>query len=445
LLYPGDPGVPAGLIPTFNKAFAPRVGLAWDPTGDGRWLVSAAYGIFFEPYYTGQGGPIQDAISAPPYLATPQVSFPQDFANPFTNQPSPINGGFSTPMTLLVLNPKLSLPYAQDWHLTVQKSFGADWLYEIGYVGTTGTKLPRFIEGNPTIYIPGQSTADNVNQRRLYSGCTLTQPDNCNFASVGEIAGIANSSYNALQSSLRKRFSHGLAFLASYTYSKSIDDVSSFNITGSAARPSAGENDLAQNPFNLAAERGRSMFDARHRLVLSYQWSLPWLRQAHSWYGRVLGNWQLSGITTFMTGTPFTVFDSNDVSLQGGAPEITGFSANRPDLIGDPNSGRHTVAQWFNTSAFQRLTQDPASPVQQFGNEGRNVVQGPAYQQWDFSAMKNIRLAESKDLQFRAEFFNLFNHPNFRLPDSDISSPTFGQVQEALPPRLIQLALKFMF
>jgi Carboxypeptidase regulatory-like domain/TonB dependent receptor len=445
LLYPGDPGVPAGLIPTFNKAFAPRIGLAWDPTGNGSWLVSAAYGIFFEPYYTGQGGPIQDAISAPPYLATPQVSFPQDFANPFTNQPSPINGGFSTPMTLLVLNPKLSLPYAQDWHLTIQKSFGADWLYEMGYVGTTGTKLPRFIEGNPTIYIPGQSTADNVNQRRLYSGCTLAQPDNCNFASVGEIAGIANSSYNALQSSLRKRFSHGLAFLASYTYSKSIDDVSSFNITGSAARPSAGENDLAQNPFNLAAERGRSMFDARHRLALSYQWSLPWLRQAHSWYGRVLGNWQLSGITTFMTGTPFTVFDSNDVSLQGGAPEITGFSANRPDLIGDPNSGPHTVAQWFNTSAFQRLTQDPASPVQQFGNEGRNVVQGPAYQQWDFSAMKNVRLAESKELQFRAEFFNLFNHPSFRLPDSDISSPTFGQVQEALPPRLVQLALKFMF
>jgi hypothetical protein len=444
-LYPGDPGVPAGLIPTFKKGFAPRVGLAWDPTGNGSWLVSAAYGIFFEPYYTGQGGPIQDAISAPPYLATPQVNFPEDFANPFTHQPSPINGGFSTPMTLLVLNPKLSLPYAQDWHLTIQKSFGADWLYEIGYVGTTGTKLPRFIEGNPTIYIPGQSTADNVNQRRLYSGCTLAQPNNCNFASVGEIAGIANSSYNALQSSLRKRFSHGLSFLASYSYSKSIDDVSSFNITGSAARPSAGENDLAQNPFNLAAERGRSMFDARHRLVLSYQWSLPWFRQAHSWYGRVLGNWQLNGITTFMSGTPFTVFDSNDVSLQGGAPEITGFSANRPDLIGDPNSGPHSVAQWFNTPAFQRLTQDPNSPVQQFGNEGRNVVQGPAYQQWDFSAMKNIRLAESKDLQFRAEFFNLFNHPNFRLPDSDISSPTFGQIQEALPPRLIQLALKFMF
>lgn len=443
LLYPGDPGVPAGLIATFKKGFAPRVGLAWDPTGKGQLLISAAYGIFFEPYYTGQGGPLQDAISAPPYLQTPQVNFPK-FANPFDGS-NPFSSGFSTPMTLLVLNPKLSLPYAQDWHLTLQKSFGTNWLAEIGYVGTTGTKLPRFIEGNPAIYIPGQSTEDNVNQRRLYSGCTLARPNNCNFASVGEIAGIANSSYNALQSSLRKRFSHGLSFLASYTLSKSIDDVSSFNITGSAASPTAGENDLAQNPFNLGAERGRSMFDARHRLVLSYQWSLPWFHQAQTWYEHILGNWQLNGITTFMSGTPFTVFDSNDVSLQGGAPEISGFSANRPNLIGDPNSGPHTVAEWFNSAAFQRLTANPNSPVQQFGNEGRNVVQGPGFEQWDFSAFKNIRIAEAKNLQFRAEVFNIFNHPNFRLPDSDISSPTFGQIQEAMPPRLIQCALKFMF
>ncbi|HVO62402.1 MAG TPA: TonB-dependent receptor [Terriglobales bacterium] len=445
LLYPGDPRVPAGLIPTFKKGFAPRIGLAWDPTGNGRWLVSAGYGIFFEPYYTGQGGPLQDAISAPPYLKTPQLNFPINFANPFIHQADPFGSNFSTPMTLVVLDPKLSLPYAQDWHLTLQKSFGADWLYSIGYVGTTGTKLPRFIEGNPTIYIPGQSSEDNVNQRRLYSGCTLAQPDNCDFGSVGEIAGVANSSYNALQTSLRKRFSHGLSFLASYTYSKSIDDVSSFNITGSAASAVAGENDLAQNPFNLAAERGRSMFDARHRLVLSYQWSLPWLRDAHSWYGHAFGNWQVNGITTFMTGTPFTVFDSTDTSLQGGAPEITGFSANRPNLVGDPNTGPRTVSEWFNTAAFQRIVPDPNSTVQQFGNEGRNVVQGAGFQQWDFSAFKNIRVAEAKDLQFRAEFFNIFNHPNFRLPDSDISSPTFGQVQEALPPRLIQLALKFMF
>ncbi len=441
LLYPGDSGVPGGLIPTDKKAFAPRIGLAWDPTGSGQWLVSAAYGIFYEPYYTGVGGPLQDPISAPPYLQTPQVNLP-NFADPF-NGGNPFTLSFSQPMTLLVLNPKLPLPYAQDWNLNIQRSFGADWLFQMGYVGTTGVKLPRFIEGNPAVYIPGQSSEDNVNQRRLYSGCTLASPNTCSYGSVGEITGVANSSYNALQSSLRKRFSHGLSFLASYTFSKSLDDVSSLNITGSASRPVAGENDLPQNPFNLAAERGRSMFDARHRFVLSYEWSLPWWRQPHAWYQHMLANWQVNGISTFMTGTPFTVFDSQDVSLQGSAPEITGFSSNRPNLVGDPNSGPHTAQEWFNVNAFQRL--NPVTQAGQFGTAGRNIVQGPGLQEWDFSAFKNIRLAEAKQLQLRAEFFNVFNHANFRLPDSDISSPTFGQIQEALPPRLVQLALKFLF
>jgi outer membrane receptor protein involved in Fe transport len=441
LVYPGDPGVPAGLIPTETTAFAPRVGLAWDPTGTARWLISSAYGIFYDPYYNGQGGPLQAPISAPPYLQTPQVNFP-NFADPF-NGSNPFTLGFAQPMTLLTLEPNLRLPYAQDWNLNVQRSFGANWLLEVGYVGTKGTKLPRFIEGNPAVFIPGQSTEDNVDQRRRYSGCTLAQPTPCNFASVGLIAGIANSNYNALEVSLKKRFGHGLSFLASYTLSKTIDDVSSFNITGSASQSVAGENDLAQNPFDLAAERGRSMFDARHRFVASYEWSLPFWRQPQNWYQHVLGNWQVNGITTFMSGTPFTVYDSQDVSLQGGAPEISGFSSNRPDLVGNPNSGPRTPQEWFNISAFQRL--NPTTQAGQFGNEGRNVVQGPGYQQWDFSLFRNISITESKSLQLRGEFFNIFNHPNFRLPDNDISSPNFGQIQDALPGRLVQVALKFLF
>jgi hypothetical protein len=348
-------------------------------------------------------------------------------------------------MTLLVVAPKLKLPYAQDWNLNLQRSFGNDLLFQIGYVGTNGVHLPRFIEGNPAIYYPGQSTENNVIQRRQYSGCTLAQPQGCIYASIGEIAGMANSSYNALETSLRKRFGHGIAFLASYTYSKSIDDVSSFNITGSASQPVAGENDLAQNPFDLAAERGRSMFDARHRLVLSYQWSVPFWKQAHTWYQHALGNWQFNGIVTAMSGTPFTVFDSTDVSLQGSAPEISGFSSNRPNVVSDPNSGPHTAQKWVSEAAFQRITPDSNSPVQQFGNEGRNVVQGPGYTNWDFSAVKNIRVTEGKDLQFRGELFNFLNHTNLRLPNSDISSPTFGEIHSDLGPRLIQVALKFVF
>jgi hypothetical protein len=455
LLYPGDKGVPAGLIPTFKKGFAPRVGFAWDPTGSAKWLVTSAYGIFYEPYYTGQGGPLQSPISAPPFLQTPQVSTP-NFADPFNGNP-PITGEFSKPLTNLTLAANLPLPYSQDWDLNIQRSFGSDLLFEIGYVGTKGTKLPRMIEANPAIYIPGFdtstnppspiSTSSNADRRREFSGCTLDPTTVCNYSSTGLITGIANSAYNALEASLRKRFSHGISFLASYTYSKSIDDSSSFNLTGSASKPLAGENDLAQNPFDLGAERGRSLFDARHRFVLSYQWSLPWWRQPKGWYQQVLGNWQVNGIVTAMTGTPFTVFDGNDFSVQGSAPEISGFFSNRPNVVAgqNPNDGPKTAGAWLNPNAFQRITQDPNSPVQQFGSAGRNIAQGPGYADWDFSLFKNIRVAESKELQFRAEFFNLLNHTNFHNPDSDMNSQTFNQILEAQPPRLIQFALKFTF
>jgi carboxypeptidase family protein/TonB-dependent receptor-like protein len=444
LLYPGDPGVPRGLIPTERTAFAPRVGLAWDVRGDGKWLVTSAYGIFYDPYYTGEGGPLQDPISAPPYLQTPQVSVP-NFADPFNGQ-NPFNGTFSQDMTLLVLNPHLRLPYAQDWNLNVERALGSNWLLEMGYIGTKGTKLPRFIEANPAVYIPGESTQGNADQRRLYSGCTITGTAPCTYSSVGEIAGISDSSYNALQVSLKKRFAGGFSMLASYTLSKTLDDVSSFNITGSASQSVAGENDLAQNPFDVKSEWGRSMFDARHRLVVSYQWDLPWFKHPSNWYGHVLGNWQVNGITTLMSNTPFTIYDSSNPSLQGSAPEISGFFSSRPNIVGNPNTGAcpggtavRTPQCWFNTGAFQHAA------TGQFGDVGRNTMKGPAFQQWDFSAIKTIPIRETMSLQFRGEIFNIFNNVNFELPNNDINSPGFGQIQAAQPGRIVQLALKLQF
>jgi len=354
------------------------------------------------------------------------------------------------PLTNLTLSPTLTLPYSQDWDLNLQRSFGSDWLFEVGYVGTKGTHLPRFIEANPAVFVPGTSNgqpisnSSNADQRLLYSGCTLADsPSSCQFSSTGEIASIASSSYNALESSLRKRFSHGLSFLLSYTWSKAIDDVSSFNITGSAAKPVAGENDLAQNPFDLGAERGLSLFDARNRFVASYEWALPFWNHPENWYQRALGGWQLGGIATLMSGGPFTVFDSNDVSAQGSAPEITGFSAQRPNLIGKPNQGPRTVSAWLNSSAFQRL--DTNANAGQFGTEGRNVNIGPGYADWDFAALKNFKVTETKQFQFRAELFNVLNRTNFRLPDSDISSPSFNHILAAQDPRQVQFALKFSF
>jgi len=455
LVYPGDPGVPRGLIQTKTNAFAPRIGIAWDPTGHGIWRLSSAYGIFYDPFYTGQGGPLQDPISAPPFLQTAQISVP-NFADPYAGLPPPVNG-FTQPMTLLTVNKDLSLPYAQDWNLNLERAFANDWLLEVGYVGTKGTKLPRFVESNPTTFEPGDTPQTPSDRRRLFSGCTRTDTNPCTFSSVGEIAGITNSIYNALEASLKKRFSHGLSFLASYTLSKSIDDVSSFNITGSASQSTAGENDLAQNPFDLGKERGRSMFDARHRFVLSYQWNLPFGKNAEGWKRQLIGGWQVNGITTFMTGTPFTVYDSAGVSLQGGAPEISGFPSDRPNLAGDFTKGTCTRQEgsevrvfqagtadcWISPDGFQRL--DSGTQLGQFGNAGRNIAQGPGYQQWDFSALKNFRITENKTIQFRSELFNIFNHANLGLPQNDLNSPNFGQIQTSSPGRLAQFALKFLF
>lgn len=450
LLYPGDSGVGPGLIAREYRAFAPRLGFAWDPTGNGRWAVRSAYGIFYEPYYNGEGGPLQAPESAPPWFKTIQESFP-NLANPLpagSDPFAPTFAGGPQSLTLLTLDPHLQIPYAQDWNLTVEHTFGQGWLLELGYVGTKGTKLPRFIESNPPTLcstLPSSQQAScisgeqqSVNTFRPYSGCTPSGA--CNYGSIGLISGITNSNYNSLQASLRKRLGYGVAFLASYTYAKALDDVSSFNISGSAPYLAAGENDLAQNPWDLEAEYGRSLFDARHRFVFSYQWDLPFGKNAHVWYRRALGNWQLNGIFSAATGTPFTVYDSSDPSLQGQSPEISGFVGDRPNLVGNPNTGPKTAARWFNTQSFQ-----PVAQLGTFGSAGRNVVQAAGFSQWDFAIFKNFRMAEAATLQFRGEFFNLLNRVNFGVPNDDISSPTFGQVQTAAPPRQIQFALKLLF
>jgi hypothetical protein len=260
---------------------------------------------------------------------------------------------------------------------------------------------------------------------------------------VGLISNEANSTYHAFQAALSRHFSGGLGFLASYWYSKSLDDVSSFNVSGSAPRLVAGENDLAQNPFDLAAEHGPSIFDARQRLALSASYELPKWRRASKPIALFVNGWQLNTIGSFSTGTPFTVYDSANVSQQGSAPEISGFYSSRPNLLSDPNAGPHTPDQWVSRSAFGRL--DPVAQAGQFGNEGRNVVRGPGLANVDVSLMKNFALGETRRLQFRAEGFNIANHANFYLPEVDIASPDFGRILQSSAPRLFQLALKLIY
>jgi hypothetical protein len=260
---------------------------------------------------------------------------------------------------------------------------------------------------------------------------------------VGLITDSTNSTYHAAQVAFSRHFDNGLGFLSSYTFSKSLDYISSFNVSGSAPQLVAGENDLAQNPFDLNAEHGPSLFDARHRFVFSGSYEIPFPHSAARFARAALAGWQFNTIANFSSGTPFTVYDSADVSLQGTAPEISGFYSSRPNLVADPNQGPHTPDQWVSRSAFQRL--DPVTQAGQFGNEGRNVVRGPGIANVDLSLLKTVALAERTHLQFRAECFNMANHANFGLPENDLASPNFGRVLESGPPRLFQLALKLLY
>ncbi len=443
LLFPGDPGVPAGIAPVDYREFMPRAGLAWDPFGDNKTVVRAGYGIFYDGYTNGTGGPLQASISALPWTQAYQLPGPGfDLANPYGGGPTPFGTqNFVAPATVLTVQSGMRPPYSQNWNISIERKIAQDYLLDIRYVGTKGTHLPRFIEANPSIYGPGVN-ANNNNQIRQYTTCNAAGV--CNYGSVGLLADEDSSTYHALELALSRQYAHGLSFLASYWYSKSLDGISTLNVAGSAPTLVAGENDLAQNPFDLAAEHGPSLFDATQRFVGSGSWALPAWRDAPRAVAFVANGWQLNTITSLSTGTPFTVYDSADVSLQGSAPEITGFYSSRPDLIANPNTGQpHTANEWVSRAPFLQL--NPVTQAGQFGNEGRNVVRGPGIEDVDISLFKYFRMGESRRVQFRAECFNALNHPNFGLPENDLESPAFGQILQAASPRLMQLAVKFIF
>jgi outer membrane receptor protein involved in Fe transport len=442
ILFPGDTGIAKGVAPVFWKGFMPRLGLAWDPKGNGRLSVRAAYGIFFDPMSTGSGLLSQAIVSSLPWTQAVQLSGPATgFQDPYALQPKPEPNTFVRPATVVALDKDAQPPYAQNWNLSIQQEIFRNYLVEARYVGSKGTHVPRNTEANPAVFGPG-ATAANADRRRIYGSCPPgTAP--CELGHVALLSYTTNSTYHAGQLSLSRRFTSGAGFSVSYWLSKTLDYLSAINLSGAAARPLAGENDIAQNPFDLRAEHGPSLFDAKHRLVLSGSWQVPTSSSLAGWSRTILAGWQLNGITNVTSGTPFTVFDSTNVSLQANHPPVSGFFASRPDVIADPNAGSHTVEQWVSRSAFRRL--DPITEAGKFGNSGRNIVRAPGFANVDLSLLKNFALAENRQLQFRVECFNFANHANFALPVTDLASPSFGRIIEAGPSRLLQFGLKFLF
>jgi hypothetical protein len=441
IVFPGDPGVGSGIANNYYKAFMPRVGFAWDPTGRGEWSIRSGYGIFYDPFSNGANIAATIAVSAVPWVQFYQLSGNVNFQNPYAGQPTAQPNTFAKPTTMLAMDPTAKPPYAQDWNVSIQRALHKDYVLEVRYVGTKGTRLPRTTERNPSVYAPG-ATSGNADRRRIYAGCPA-DGSACRLATAATLLYGMNSSYNSAQVSLSHRYSTGFAFNVSYWYSKSIDYLSGMNLNLTSAQALAGENDLAQNPFDLRAERGWSVFDARHRFVSSGSWELPFGRGKSGVARTLLHGWQINGIMTANTGTPFTVYDTANVALQATSPPISGYAASRPDLIGDPNTGPHTVEAWMIRTPFRRLV--AATEAGKFGNAGRNIAKGPGLVNVDASLLKDFRLNERVKLQFRAEMFNVANHANFGLPISDLASPNFGRILSASQARLMQFALKIVF
>lgn len=441
LVFPGDPGIGRGIADGVH-AWMPRVGVAWDPTGSGVWSLRGAYGVFYDQFQNGAGTTSQIAISATPWAQFVQFSGAGlNFQNPFLGRSALAPETFVRPSTVFALDPEAKPPVVQNWNVSVQRSFRDRYVIELRYVGAKGRYLPRNVEANPAVFGPG-STAQNADRRRIHANCTADGGP-CALSTVAMLTSVARSSYHAGQASITRRFGDAVGFNVSYWYSRSFDHLSAMNLSGAAARPLAGENDLAQSPFDLEAEWGPSLFDARHRFVASASWVLPTWDAAPVPVRAVLGGWQLNVIASHHSGTPFTVSDSANVALQANSPPISGYPASRPNLVGDPNAGPHTVEEWMSRSAFERL--NVQAQAGQFGNAGRNIVRGPAYTNVDMALVRDFSLVRDTRLQIRAEVFNLANHPNFGLPVADLNSPSFGRILSAGPPRLMQFAVKLLF
>ncbi|MGH9853524.1 MAG: hypothetical protein ACREBD_27095, partial [Blastocatellia bacterium] len=416
----GQNGVPSNLFQYDYNNFAPRLGFAWQPLGDSKTVVRGGAGVFYNVQPAGNGllGMLFNFPFRLPQTFNSSRTAPIMLSDPFPG-PVPTTAPTNGTLTMTAIDENFDAAYITQWGLSVQRGVGSDVVFEIGYLGSKGTHLP--LNRNLNQATPGPGTTAQVQARRPYP----------QFGNITWIESVANSTYHSMELKAEKRYTKGLSLLGSYTFSKSIDNSPGISTSSNASAA------IAQDTLDLRAERGRSDFDVRHRLVASAIWEIP-LGKGHQVFGggplaHVFGGWQASGILSLQSGRPFTAVLSGDLSN-------TLNRNDRPNLVGEPNSGPKTVEQWFNTAAFQ------TQAVGSFGTAGRNIIIGPGFQNFDFALSRNFNVTERFRIQFRTELFNAFNHANFNYPAAIVNAPaTVGRITSALDPRQIQFGLKIVF
>ena len=433
VFFPGDPGMTNSGTHRHLADFAPRVGIVWDPKGDGRTTIRSAYGIMYDIQTMqifdrfGFGPPWASTIT----LTNPAGGMADPFAgypggNPFPQpSPPPANAVFVTAGQYANLPLDIHPTYMQQWNVSVQRQVGDAWLLTANYLGNKSTHRWANTYPNYAVYVPGTcgtgpcSTTGNTNQRRVLY---LDNPQSGSyFSDLTQIDDGANASYNALLLSVNHRLSHNFSALANYTWSHCISD-------GDANSEISGVS--YQNPNNRAGDRGNCVVDVRQIFNASLVGISPHF--ANVWRQRLLGGWELSGIIAKRTGFWFSPASGVDNSLSG-------IGADRPNLIGDPSPVTQTLNAWFNKTAFQ------ANAPGTFGNAGRNSLQGPGAFTFDAALMRDFPITERHHIQFRTEAFNILNHAVFSNPVATFTSSSFGRVLGANDPRILQFAVKYLF
>jgi len=440
----GENGNPKGLMYANTHNFAPRIGIAKSLPNRGL-VFRAAYGIFYTPMDLNTWCNERHDV---PYVF-PETQQADSFTPPASlfasglNFGTPILGkGTLTPTTVSFtgFDPHAPAEYVQQWNAAVQKSFGRDTSVEIGYLGARGFHLQRAdLINNPPpgpgplgprrpfktlSFVPGatlpkSSAADAVIQSTTFPVSTINLLTN-----------TAQSWYDAGYINVRRRYSHGLSFLANYTFSKNLTNAPDF-------RSPMDESAIAQNDSDLNAEKGPGC-DVRQRFALSAVYAVPAYQHAE-WTRLLTQNWNFSTIYQLQTGMPFTISVFGDTANAG---TVLGENPIRANTTGEPifGPGTHTASEWFNPGAFA------TPPAYTFGDVGRNSVYGPGLQTMDVALVRAFRLTERANFQFRVEAFNALNKTNLGTPNRYVNEPQFGTITMAMTPgREMQLSTRVSF